>query len=68
MDSSGMSFSDRDLISRVVDPAGTSDHHAKGSPDRVQLHKDKGDHQQHHKKKREQKKFSEEDPHVDLQA
>jgi len=68
VDSSGMSFSNRDLISRVINPAGASDHHAKGAPDRVLFHKDRGDQQQNHKRKREQKKFSKEDPHIDLQA
>jgi len=63
-----MNLFDHDLITNVVHPPKSGDFKDKsGLPDRVQFGKDKG-HQQNQRKKREQKQFSKEDPHVDIQA
>lgn len=65
-----MDFKGGDLIHRVAAAPRANDYHDKHeNPDRVQFNKDRDQHHQHHqRKRRKQKQFSEEDPHVDLQA
>ncbi|MDX9703525.1 MAG: hypothetical protein RBU23_10840 [Candidatus Auribacterota bacterium] len=65
-----MDLKGNDLIHRVGAPPRANDHHDRHeNPDRVQFNKDRGhQHHQDQRRKRKQKNFSQEDPHVDIQA
>ncbi len=63
-----MNLFNQDLITNVVHPPKSGDFKNKNElPDRVQFNKDRN-HQQNQRRKREQKQFSKENPHVDIQA
>lgn len=62
-----MSEIGKDLISPVITTSRSGDAaKRRGAPDRVQFNKDK--HGNHQKQQRQQKRFSKENQHIDLQA